>query len=202
MSRSGIIKNSNTSDKTKKYVSLHYNMSAPVMMMGGLVSSCLVCILISSVLAVTYNSWCHSIGACDWFPFLRRKKSPPPPESPPPPPPPPSNPQPPPPPSQPGIPAPSDPDSPNNPNPAPCKRVTCSDGFLAHCGCMCDSPWWNGKACVKKPAPPKKINCATQATNNTGFFASCNGTRGNDRKACIGRNKPACMNQSGAVWEK
>ena len=218
-------------------------MSAPVMMMGGIVSSCLVCILVSAVLAITYNSWCKSInGACNWFPFLKKKE-----DSTPSPPPPPAPPQEPvnPPPSAPGIPAPG---SPNNPNPTtPCKRTTCSDGFVAHCGCSCDNPWWNGSACVKKPADtpsnpsqpqpapngktncgsyladkgcpcskprwngsacvakstpaPPKINCRNQATTNTGFFTSCNGTGGKDREACIARNRTTCMQQPGAVWE-
>jgi hypothetical protein len=184
-------------------------MSAPVMMMGGLVSSCLVCLLSSIVLAVTYNSWCPSIdGACNWFPFL--KKTTPPPSSPPPSSPP-SPVVPPPPATPPGIPT---IESPENPNPTtPCVRKTCPDGFVAHCGCSCDNPWWNGKVCTKRPAPSppqvtpapsaptQRINCASQARQNTGVFAPCQGVRGNERDLCIGRYKPTCMKQPGAVWE-
>lgn len=188
-------------------------MSAPVIMMGGLFSSCIVCILISCVLAVTYNGWCKSLNACEWFPFLRREKTSPP-DTPPVTPtnptnPTPSNPGPPP--TEPGIPVAG---SPDNPNPAPqCQRQTCSDGFVAHCGCSCENPWWNGRACTKRPAgsppsapnppappPAQTINCKTQATTNTGYFASCNGTRGQARDRCIGTNKATCMRQPGAVW--
>jgi hypothetical protein len=104
----------------------------------------------------------------------------------------------------------------------------CDGSIKVDEGCTCLKPFWNGTACVeKKPAEtcphtihrgcwcakpfydtkrqscvekPSSIDCRAQATSNTGYFASCQGTRGKDRDTCIDANKKVCMKQPGSTW--